>query len=57
MKKFIVSFIILSALMLGVQSCSHSGAKEHSCTDACHNGEHVYAHGEKGHTCDDSCHN
>ena len=56
MKKFIVSFIILSALMLGVQSCSHSDGKEHVCTALCKNANHVYAHGEKGHSCDESCH-
>jgi len=31
--------------------------KDHVCTDACKNGNHVYAHGEKGHTCTDACKN
>ena len=30
--------------------------KEHSCTAACKDGKHVYAHGEKGHVCTDACH-
>ena len=29
--------------------------KEHVCTAACKNGEHVYAHGEQGHVCDATC--
>ena len=29
--------------------------KDHVCTDACKEGNHVYAHGEKGHTCTDAC--
>lgn len=28
---------------------------EHTCTAACANGAHAYAHGEKGHKCDKSC--
>ncbi len=31
--------------------------KDHVCTDACKNGNHVYAHGEKGHVCTDACKN
>lgn len=31
--------------------------KDHVCTDACKNGNHVYAHGEKGHTCTEACKN
>jgi hypothetical protein len=31
--------------------------KDHVCTDACKNGNHVYAHGEKGHECTDACKN
>lgn len=31
--------------------------KDHVCTDACKNGNHVYVHGEKGHTCTDACKN
>lgn len=29
--------------------------KEHTCTSACVDGKHVYAHGEKGHVCGDMC--
>lgn len=29
--------------------------KEHVCSAACVNGNHVYLHGEKGHTCTASC--
>lgn len=29
--------------------------KDHVCTAACQNGNHVYAHGEKGHVCTDAC--
>lgn len=29
--------------------------KDHVCTDACKDGNHVYAHGEKGHVCTDAC--
>jgi hypothetical protein len=29
--------------------------KDHVCTNACKNGQHVYAHGEKGHVCTDAC--
>jgi hypothetical protein len=29
--------------------------KDHSCTSACADGKHVYAHGEKGHACTDAC--
>lgn len=29
--------------------------KDHVCTDACKNGNHVYAHGEKEHVCDNTC--
>jgi len=25
--------------------------KDHTCTEACKEGAHVYAHGEKGHAC------
>jgi hypothetical protein len=32
-----------------------AGEKEHSCTDKCKEGSHVYAHGEKGHTCAEEC--
>jgi hypothetical protein len=31
--------------------------KDHVCTDACKNGNHVYVHGEKGHACTDACKN
>ena len=31
--------------------------KDHVCTDACKDGNHVYAHGEKGHVCTDACKN
>jgi len=31
--------------------------KDHVCTDACKEGNHVYAHGEKGHVCTDACKN
>ncbi|MBM3415876.1 MAG: hypothetical protein FJY20_05405 [Bacteroidetes bacterium] len=27
----------------------------HVCTDACKDGNHVYAHGEEGHTCSEAC--
>ena len=27
----------------------------HVCTDACKEGNHVYAHGEEGHTCSEAC--
>ena len=29
--------------------------KDHVCTDACKDGNHVYAHGEKGHACSAEC--
>ncbi len=29
--------------------------KEHKCTAACKDGNHVYAHGEKGHKCGPEC--
>ena len=29
--------------------------KEHVCTKACKDGNHVYAHGEKGHVCTEEC--
>lgn len=29
--------------------------KDHSCTKACMNGNHMYAHGEKGHSCTSEC--
>ena len=29
--------------------------KDHVCTSACSNGQHMYAHGEKGHVCTDEC--
>jgi len=31
--------------------------KDHTCTAACQNGNHVYAHGEKGHVCNAACQN
>jgi hypothetical protein len=31
--------------------------KDHVCTDACKDGNHVYAHGEKGHVCTEACKN
>jgi uncharacterized lipoprotein NlpE involved in copper resistance len=27
----------------------------HVCTDACKDGNHLYAHGEEGHTCSEAC--
>jgi hypothetical protein len=30
--------------------------KEHTCSAACKDGKHVFAHGEKGHTCTAECH-
>ena len=30
--------------------------KEHVCTAACKDGNHVFAHGEKGHKCTAACH-
>lgn len=27
----------------------------HTCTEACKDGNHVYAHGEEGHTCSEAC--
>ena len=29
--------------------------KDHVCTDACKDGNHVYKHGEKGHVCTAAC--
>ena len=29
--------------------------KAHTCTAACKDGKHMYAHGEKGHVCTDAC--
>lgn len=29
--------------------------KDHVCTKACMNGNHMYAHGEKGHSCTNEC--
>lgn len=29
--------------------------KDHVCTAACKNGQHMYAHGEKGHVCTAAC--
>ncbi|MBL0127883.1 MAG: hypothetical protein IPP83_10605 [Flavobacteriales bacterium] len=29
--------------------------KEHTCTAACVDGKHMYAHGEKGHACTEEC--
>jgi hypothetical protein len=29
--------------------------KDHVCTSACKDGQHMYAHGEKGHVCGPEC--
>ncbi len=31
--------------------------KDHVCTNACKDGNHVYTHGEKGHVCTEACKN
>ncbi|MEO8068712.1 MAG: hypothetical protein ABI599_13540 [Flavobacteriales bacterium] len=35
----------------GKAEASAEATKEHSCTAACKDGKHSYAHGEKGHAC------
>ncbi|MFZ1688279.1 MAG: hypothetical protein WAU70_12690 [Flavobacteriales bacterium] len=35
----------------GKAEASAQTTKEHSCTEACKDGKHSYAHGEKGHAC------
>ncbi|MBI5857577.1 MAG: hypothetical protein HZB42_07985 [Sphingobacteriales bacterium] len=41
----------------GAATSETADLKDHVCTDACKDGNHVYAHGEKGHTCTDACKN
>lgn len=41
----------------GTATSETADLKDHVCTDACKEGNHVYAHGEKGHTCTDACKN
>ncbi|HMQ77359.1 MAG TPA: hypothetical protein PKE21_14510 [Flavobacteriales bacterium] len=37
------------------QTSTQTVTGAHTCTTACANGSHVYAHGETGHVCDASC--
>lgn len=39
----------------GAATSETAELKDHVCTDACKDGNHVYAHGEKGHVCTDAC--
>ncbi len=39
----------------GAAASETADLKDHVCTDACKEGNHVYAHGEKGHVCTDAC--
>ena len=39
----------------GATNTTTVALKEHVCTDACKDGNHVYAHGEKGHVCGPDC--
>lgn len=61
------SFFLAAILFVSIAALAQNGTlkttpagasmplKEHVCTAACTNGNHVYAHGEKGHVCTDAC--
>lgn len=68
MKKTILFLFLLAGFTMAVNAQSTNTEKktaaakteqvqlkDHVCTAACSNGNHVYAHGEKGHTCTAAC--
>jgi hypothetical protein len=68
MKKAIVFVILLASFSFAANAQStksdknkqtakteQAPLKDHVCTSACSNGNHVYTHGEKGHTCTAAC--
>lgn len=57
MKKAILALTMLFGLSMAVnaQTAPKKEMKDHSCTKACMNGNHMYAHGEKGHECTSEC--
>jgi len=68
MKKAILFVILLAIFSVAVNAQSsktdkskqtakteQAALKDHVCTAACSNGNHVYAHGEKGHVCTAAC--
>jgi hypothetical protein len=68
MKKTILFLILLACISVTVNAQTAKAEtkkqpakteqmqlKDHVCTTACSNGNHVYAHGEKGHVCTKEC--
>ncbi|MFI5148236.1 MAG: hypothetical protein ACHQRM_00770 [Bacteroidia bacterium] len=58
MKKlmFVLSVLFMSVMAHAqTDGKSKMAMKDHSCTAACKDGKHMYAHGEKGHTCGKEC--
>lgn len=68
MKKTILFLILLAGFTVAVNAqtaktetkkqsakTEQTQLKDHVCTSACSNGNHVYAHGEKGHVCTKEC--
>lgn len=65
MKKVILALTMIIGLSVSVsaqtipkkekQAETKMEMKDHVCTKACMNGNHMYAHGEKGHTCTSDC--
>lgn len=65
MKKTILAIVILigitatvnaqTTIKKEVKETPKMELKDHACTTACEDGQHLYAHGEKGHVCTAGC--
>lgn len=62
-KLMLIAAIVGFALVANAQTTKQESKKEktktemkdHVCTSACKDGQHMYAHGEKGHVCGKAC--